>query len=109
MMPGPWARVRGVDGAPLPLLRRGAELLTRMGVTMLRAGGTVSQSLRWKDWRGPAWNRPSAQQSWGDALLGGWGPFEVVDMCNALGIEPILTLAYDANDPSDCGRGRGSK
>ena len=63
--------------------------------------GTVSQSFRWKDWRGPAWNRPSAQHTWGAELLAGWGPFEVVDMCNALDITPVLTLAYEANTPTD--------
>jgi hypothetical protein len=29
------------------------------------------------------------------------GPFEVIDMCAALDIEPIITLAYDLNDPMD--------
>jgi hypothetical protein len=29
------------------------------------------------------------------------GPFEVIDMCAALDIEPIITLAYDLNDPLD--------
>jgi hypothetical protein len=40
---------------------------------------------------------PSQQLTWGDSLLSGWGPFEVIDMCVALGIEPIITLAYDSN------------
>lgn len=26
---------------------------------------------------------------------------QVIDMCNALDIEPIVTLAYDLNDPED--------
>ena len=33
----------------------------------------------------------------------GWGPFEVIDMCAALGIEPIITLAYDLNSIVDWG------
>ena len=45
--------------------------------------------------------RPSQQQVWGNSLLSGWGPFEVIDMCNALGIEPIVTLAYDLNSALD--------
>jgi hypothetical protein len=40
-------------------------------------------------------------QTWGSSLLAGWGPFEVIDMCNALDIEPIITLAYDVNDKDD--------
>ena len=83
------------------------------------------QSMRWKDWRGAAWNRPSLTATWGESLTAGWGPFgegrggrlrpqlapsprlpfipsppspEVVDMCNAMGIEPAITLAYDSND-----------
>jgi hypothetical protein len=100
MMPGPWGLLQGPTG-PLPVLQTGADLLTTMGVTFMRSGGSVSQSMRWKDWRGPAWNRPSAIQLWGYSLLSGWGPFEVVDMCNALGIEPAITLAYDLQDPTD--------
>ena len=57
--------------------------------------------MRWKDWRGPQWNRPSVGQIWGKSFLAGWGPFEVIDMCAALDIEPIITLAYDLNDPLD--------
>lgn len=100
LMPGAWGLLQGPSG-PLPVLQTGATLLTQMGVTLIRSGGSVSQSMRWKDWRGPAWNRPAATQIWGDSLLAGWGPFEVIDMCNALGIEPAITLAYDTNDALD--------
>ena len=58
--------------------------------------------MRWKDWRGAAWRRPSSRQVWGHSLVGGWGPFEYVDMCNALDIEPVITLAEDTNDAGDC-------
>ena len=67
----------------------------------LRSGGSVSQSMRWKDWRGPEVYRASNQQIWGDSLLAGYGPFEVIDMCNVLGIEPVITLAYDDQDTLD--------
>lgn len=30
-------------------------------------------------------------QVWKACLLSGWGPFEMIDMCNALGIEPVIT------------------
>ena len=38
LMPGPWGRVAGPSG-PLPALQSGADLLTRMGTTMVRQGG----------------------------------------------------------------------
>uniref|UniRef100_A0A7S4F1N6 non-reducing end alpha-L-arabinofuranosidase n=2 Tax=Chrysotila carterae TaxID=13221 RepID=A0A7S4F1N6_CHRCT len=101
LMPGAWGRVAGVNGAPLPALKAAADVLRTMGTRVMRAGGTVSQSLRWKDWRGPPWTRPSSGHAWGRSLLAGWGPFEYVDLCNALGITPVLTLAYDANDADD--------
>jgi hypothetical protein len=100
LMPGAWGLLQGPLGS-LPVLQSGADLLTQMGVTVIRSGGSVSQSMRWKDWRGPAWNRPSATQTWAVSLLAGWGPFEVIDMANTLGIEPIITLAYDTNDVED--------
>lgn len=40
--------------------------------------------------RGPLWNRPSAQLTWGDSLLAGWGPLEQVDLAGALGAVPII-------------------
>jgi len=101
LMPGAWGRLADKSGQLLPVLKSGADLLTKMGVTTMRSGGSVSQSMRWKDWRGPQWNRPSVGQIWGKSFLAGWGPFEVIDMCAALDIEPIITLAYDLNDPLD--------
>lgn len=45
LMPGAWGRLAGPDG-PLPVLKSGASMLEKMGVTLMRAGGTVSQSFR---------------------------------------------------------------
>lgn len=82
MLPGPWnLLVDPRSGRPLPVLKSGADLLTTMGVTMMRSGGSVSQSMRWKDWRGPQWNRASDSMMWGSSLLAGWGPFEVGACC----------------------------
>lgn len=100
-MPGAWGRVVSPNGQALPVLKSAGDVLREMGVTTMRSGGSVSQSMRWKDWRGPMWSRPSNDQVWGDSLLAGWGPFEVIDMCAALSIEPIITLAYDVNDVED--------
>jgi hypothetical protein len=94
--PGTWGRL-----GDLHVLKGAADVLTQMNVKTIRQGGTVSQSLRWKDWRGPMWMRGSMQHVWGDSLVGGWGPFEFFDMAAALGIEPVITLAYDLNNASD--------
>lgn len=83
-----------------------------MGTKVIRQGGTVSQSFRWKDWRGVPWQRASMQASpryggardvksccslpllslqhvWGDSLVSGWGLFEFIDMAEALDITPV--------------------
>jgi hypothetical protein len=97
LMPGAWGLLSDKQGKSLPVLKSAADMMTTMGIKIMRSGGSVSQSMRWKDWRGPEWTRPSNQQVWGKSLLAGWGPFEVVDMCNALDITPVITLAYDTN------------
>ena len=94
--PGPWGRV-----GDLPVLKSAADNFAATGTRVIRQGGTVSQSFIWKDWRGVPWARGSMQHIWGDSLVSGWGPFEMIDMCNALGIKPIVTLAYDTNSAAD--------
>jgi hypothetical protein len=101
LLPGPWGLVADKRGNPIPVLKSAGDVLTAMGVTLMRNGGSVSQSMRWKDWRGAVWARPSQQQIWGFSLLSGWGPFEYIEMGEALGIEPVITLAYDTNDADD--------
>ena len=65
--PGPWGRVAGQ-----PVLKAAADTMAAMGITVIRQGGTVSQSFRWKDWRGVPWQRPSMGHVWGDSLVSGW-------------------------------------
>ena len=102
LMPGPWNRVPRKDGSGLTVATKAAaQVLKTMGVSVIRNGGTVSQSMRWKDWRGPHWNRPSSQQVWGNSLLAGWGPFEFAELGEALDIDTVVTLAYDSNDVED--------
>jgi hypothetical protein len=43
LMPGAWGLLHDKAGNPLPVLQSGADLLTTMGVTFMRSGGTVSQ------------------------------------------------------------------
>ena len=77
--------------------RSAVELLQSIGVTTIRQGGsfTIPSDYFWKRWRGPAWERPSLGWSWGHEIISGWGPFEMIDMCNAAGFEPIITTSAD--------------
>lgn len=72
LQPGTWGRV-----GDLPVLKSAGDLVTEMGISVIRQGGTVSQSFRWKDWRGDPWARPAMGHTWGDSLVDPWGPFEV--------------------------------
>jgi hypothetical protein len=94
--PGPWGRL-----ANQPVLKSAVDTMAMMGTRVIRQGGTVSQSFTWKEWRGVPWMRPSMQHVWGDSLVSGWGPFEFIDMANAVGIVPVVTLAYDTNSATD--------
>jgi hypothetical protein len=94
--PGDWGRFAG-----LPVLASAVENARAMGITAVRQGGTVSQAIRWKDWRGEPAYRASSTQTWQASLIGGWGPFEIIDVANAAGFEPIVTLADDVNSATD--------
>jgi hypothetical protein len=94
--PGSWGTFQGQ-----PVLKSAVDVLQTMGIQIIRQGGTVSQSFAWKDWRGPAWERPSLGHIWGASLVSGWGPFEFIAMCEGAGIEPVVTLAYDLNSVND--------
>lgn len=50
-------------------------------------------------------HRPSLGAKWGAELISGWGPFEFIDMCNAAGIEPVMTTTgvCDACTAEDMG------
>ncbi len=88
--PGEWGRFAG-----LSILKTGVDTLKKMGITAIRAGGSFSNTIKWKAWRGVPWERPSMQESWKNSLLSGFGPFEVIDMANAAGIVPFVTLEWD--------------
>jgi Alpha-L-arabinofuranosidase C-terminal domain len=96
LQPGKWARL-----GDLPILQSGVDVLKTLGVTVLRNGGTFSQAIRWKDHLGPREFRPSLQLVWGDALIDGFGPFEMLDMLEQIDIIPIITFAYDINSLQD--------
>ena len=90
LSPGSWGRF-----GELPVLQQAVDNLRSMGVTSIRQGGSFTDPADyfWKRWRGKPWQRPSSGWEWGKSLISGWGPFEFVDMCNAAGIEPILTTS----------------
>ena len=56
---------------------------------------------QWEKWTGAAWTRASRQNGvWRSCLLAGWGPFEMIDMCNKLGIEPVITTVSELHAAS---------
>lgn len=91
LMPGKWGLFQG-----LPAKVDAVAALQKMGVTALRQGGsflTYQPQMAWKNWRGDVWRRPSAVKgNWNHGLISGWGMFEMIDMCNAMGVKPIVTL-----------------
>ena len=91
MQPGAWGRFNG-----LPVLKTGTDMIQQMGFRSIRQGGSVSYSLRWKEWRGAPEVRAAMNHVWGPDLVAPWGPLEFIDMANALNIKPILTLATDS-------------
>jgi len=88
MSPGAWGRYKG-----LPVLAEGVKWLQGMGTSLFRMGGSFcsGNNYFWKRWRGLPWTRPSAAAAWGHDFEGGWGPFEMVDMANAMGVEAVIT------------------
>lgn len=99
LQPGQWGRFAG-----LPVQLEAVRWLQAMGVTSIRQGGsfTIDAYYFWKNWRGPAYERPSLGARWGASLISGWGPFEMIDLCNAAGFEPIITTSAK-EAPADLG------
>ena len=90
LSPGSWGTLEG-----LPVRLDTVQRLQQMGITAIRQGGTYARTMYWKQWRGPAAFRPSNGHTWGNSLISGWGPFDFIDMCQAAGFVPIVTLAAD--------------
>ena len=101
--PGQWGRVPG-----LSVLASAADTLRSMGIRAIRQGGSYastadhsSEYYQWQKWTGPQWTRPSRTAGvWKSCLLSGWGPFEMVDMCDALDIEPVITTTESSTPES---------
>lgn len=88
LQPGEWGRLAG-----LPVLKDTIDTLQAIGITAIRQGGSFTDPAYyfWKNWRGPVEQRPSVGATWGRELISSWGPFEMIDMCDAAGFEPIIT------------------
>ena len=115
LMPGAWGRLHDKSGKPLPVLKSGADALRQMGTKAIRQGGSFvcdsgtgrngntpanASYYEWQKWTGLPEFRPSVGAHWVNSLISGWGPFEMIDLCNALDIEPIVSLTR-IQSPSD--------
>lgn len=89
LQPGAWGRYKD-----LPVKADAINILETMGVQMIRQGGSFTKGTNqhWRNWRGPVWKRPSAVHGvWGHGAMSGWGPFELIDLCNAMGITAVVS------------------
>lgn len=105
LQPASWGRFKGLNAR-----KDVADTLTAMGIKAIRLGGSFCSVTKhngayyqWQRWTGPVWDRPSIGAHWdsyrGDAynLIGGWGPFEMIDYATALGAEPIITTTMTSS------------
>ena len=105
LQPGEWGRFKGLNAR-----RDVAETLMTMGVKAIRLGGSfvsVAEGsgtyYQWQRWTGPVWERQSIGAHWDSYnqnaynLIGGWGPFEMIDYAAALGAEPIITTTKSSS------------
>ena len=109
--PGAWGRYKG-----LPVLASGVRALEALGIGGIRFGGSFvsgpnNTELQWRRWVGPAWRRPSAADAcwprwvpphWHPAWcvdLHAFGPFELLALADAMGVEAVLTTSA-ATPPS---------
>lgn len=96
LQPGAWGRLAG-----LPILKANVDLLHAMGTRVVRLGGTFASlgpgapiNYQWDRWTGPVWARNlSIGMQYNDNLITSFGPFEFLDMCEAAGIEPVVTTS----------------
>ena len=67
-------------------------------MTTIRLGGSYADAAfyYWRNWRGQKWERQSFGTYWRSDYMSSWGPFDFIDMCNAAGIEPVITTAAEA-------------
>ena len=86
--PGTWGRWEG-----LPVRIEAVETLQAMGVAAVRYGGTVGQSVSWKDFRGPVWNRTGLGRTWASSDMSGWGPFDAMNIFETINVNVTITMS----------------
>lgn len=90
----------------LPARRDVVHALRQQKLGVLRMGGTMCNvdGYRWKYFRGPREERDPYRGYWyeeaGLTQSRGFGMFEVVDLCRAIGCKPLITLNYNET-PAD--------
>lgn len=105
LQPGSWGRFKGLNAR-----KDVADTMMQMGIKIIRLGGSFcsvgsgdGEFYQWQKWTGPVWKRPSVGAHWdsysGNAynLIGGWGPFEMIDYAAALGAEPVITTTMTSS------------
>jgi alpha-L-arabinofuranosidase len=84
----------------LPVLSESVKWLKQMGVKMIRQGGSFAKGdyYDWQNWLygNKPWLRKPAM--WGHSIISGWGPFEMIALCEKAGIEPVMTTS-SKDDP----------
>jgi alpha-L-arabinofuranosidase len=88
--PGSWGKFRG-----LPVRRDLAELIQLEQLTVMRLGGGMIDSNGW-NWHhqvGPRENRPPNMCGvWDSVMSNGWGVFDFLNLAEALGVRPIVSV-----------------
>eukprot|EP00929_Paragymnodinium_shiwhaense_P114278 TRINITY_DN8261_c1_g4_i1.p1 TRINITY_DN8261_c1_g4~~TRINITY_DN8261_c1_g4_i1.p1 ORF type:complete len:709 (+),score=93.64 TRINITY_DN8261_c1_g4_i1:54-2129(+) len=89
LQPGSWGRYEG-----LPVRRDVALQLRALGLSTLRLGGSMCNvdGYRWKNFRGPRSHRAPYIGTWYTPMSAGWRIFEFLDLCEALGVQAVVTL-----------------
>ena len=100
LQPGDWGRFKG-----LPIRKDVADGLVAQGVSILRYGGSMINhpEYRWKRMIGPRALRPPVAGTWYPYSSNGWGIFDFLDLCGALGIPgiPAVNMGETPQDMAD--------
>ena len=100
LIPGSWG-IRNYTGSGslgLPARKGLADMLEYEGMKVIRMGGGMCNrdTYRWKYFRGPRDQRQPYQGLWyqqqGLTQSRGFGMFEIIDTCNEIGCQPLITI-----------------
>jgi hypothetical protein len=84
--PGAW-------GSFITLASNTVQTVKQMGITAIRMGGSVGETIVWKEWRGLPWKRAAMQAEWISVSIAPLSPFEFIDAARAADIVPIVTMS----------------